>query len=116
MIDCALRRRTAPFVMQLHGRCITDRVAVGPGAGQTLFTLQTVPARLQGLEGSTSGAATSGGFSLHAGIGIQPGRRAKLERLRRYVSRPPVATDRSSCGDELGAAPEAGTRDRDQGL
>ena len=51
-------------------------------------------ARLQGLEGNINGAATSGGFSLHAGIDIQPGQRAKLERLCRYVSRPPVATER----------------------
>ena len=44
-------------------------------------------ARLQGLEGNANGAATSGGFSLHAGIDIQPGQRAKLERLCRYASR-----------------------------
>jgi hypothetical protein len=33
---------------------------------------------------------------LHAGIGIgiAPQERAKLERLYRYVSRPPVATER----------------------
>jgi hypothetical protein len=34
------------------------------------------------------------GFSLHAGLEIQPGKRAKLERLCRYASRPPVATPR----------------------
>lgn len=38
--------------------------------------------------------ARAGGFSLHAGLGIQPGQRAKLERLCRYVSRLPVAVDR----------------------
>ncbi len=38
--------------------------------------------------------ARAGGFSLHAGIDIQPGQRAKLERLCRYASRPPVATER----------------------
>ena len=36
----------------------------------------------------------AGGFSLHAGIDIDPGQRQKLERLCRYVSRPPVAVDR----------------------
>jgi hypothetical protein len=49
---------------------------------------------LHGLEGDHNGAARAGGFSLHAGIDIQPGQRAKLERLCRYVSRPPVATER----------------------
>jgi hypothetical protein len=50
--------------------------------------------RLQGLEGDPNGAARADGFSLHAGIDIAPGQRAKLERLCRYVSRPPVATER----------------------
>jgi len=40
------------------------------------------------------GSARAGGFSLHAGIDIQPGQRQKLERLCRYISRPPVAVDR----------------------
>ena len=38
---------------------------------------------------------------MHAGIDIAPGQRARLERLCRYVSRPPVATERmalTSCG------------------
>ncbi|MBK7249884.1 MAG: transposase [Gammaproteobacteria bacterium] len=73
---------------------ITYRIAVGPRAGQKLFTLQTVPPRLQGLEGDPNGAARAGGFSLHAGIDIAPDQRPKLERLCRYVSRPPVATER----------------------
>lgn len=33
---------------------------------------------------------------MHAGIDIAPGQRAKLERLCRYVSRPPVAVDRTA--------------------
>lgn len=34
------------------------------------------------------------GFSLHAGIGVEVDQRAKLERLARYVSRPPVSEER----------------------
>ena len=56
----------------LLGHSITYRIAMGPRAGQKLFTLQTVPARLQGLEGDPNGAARAGGFSLHAGIDIEP--------------------------------------------
>jgi len=52
-----------------------------------------VPA--QGEEGEgRNGAARAGGFSLHAGLDIQTGQRAKLERLCRYVSRPPLAVER----------------------
>jgi hypothetical protein len=78
----------------LLGHSITYRIAVGPRAGQKLFTLQTVPPRLQGLDGKPNGAARAGGFSLHAGVDIAPNQREKLERLCRYVSRTPVASER----------------------
>jgi outer membrane receptor protein involved in Fe transport len=45
-------------------------------------------------QGDHRSAAEAGGFSLHAGIDIEPHQRTKLERLCRYVSRPPVAEDR----------------------
>ena len=77
----------------LLGHSITYRIAVGPRAGQKLFTLQMVAPRLQGPEGEPNGAARAGGFSLHAGVDIAPNERAKLERLCRYVSRPPVASE-----------------------
>jgi Putative transposase len=44
----------------------------------------------------------AGGFSLHAGVDIAPHQRQKLERLCRYVSRPPRACERlalSASGD-----------------
>ena len=80
----------------LIGDSITYRIAVGPRAGQKLFTLQTLPARAEAgdQQGDHRGAVNAGGFSLHAGIGIAPGQRQKLERLCRYVSRPPVSTER----------------------
>jgi hypothetical protein len=65
---------------------------MGPRAGQKLFTLQKVPAQEE-REGH-NGAARAGGFSLHAGVPIAPHQREKLERLCRYVSRPPVACER----------------------
>jgi hypothetical protein len=67
----------------LIGHSITYRIAVGPRAGQKLFTLQTVPPRLASLEDDPNGAARAGGFSLHAGVAIAPGERARLERLCR---------------------------------
>ena len=78
----------------LLGHSITYRIAVGPRAGQKLFTLQLLPARPPEQQDDPNGAARVGGFSLHAGVDIAPHQRPKLERLCRYVSRPPVATDR----------------------
>lgn len=75
----------------LLGHSITYRVAVGPRAGQKVFSLQTVPAR---ADDSRKGVAQYAGFSLHAGIGVGADQRAKRERLTRYVSRPPVSVER----------------------
>lgn len=76
---------------------ITYRIAVGPRAGQKLFRLQALSAMELGndQQGDHRGAARAG-FSLHAGIDIAPGQRQKLERLCRYVSRPPVAVERTA--------------------
>jgi len=75
---------------------VTYRIAVGPKAGQKIFTLQIVPAREPEPEqqGDHRGAANAGGFSLHAGLGIQPHQREKLERLCRHVSSAPIAVER----------------------
>jgi hypothetical protein len=45
-------------------------------------------------QGEHRDAANAGGFSLHASLDIQPHQREKLERLCRYVSRPPIAVQR----------------------
>jgi ribosomal protein S27E len=76
----------------LLGHSITYRVAMGPRAGQKVFTLQSVPG--QSAEAPQKGLAQAAGFSLHAGIGIEADARTKLERLCRYVSRPAVAEER----------------------
>jgi hypothetical protein len=77
----------------LIGHSITYRIAVGPRAGQKLFTLQTVPLRLQGPALNPNGAARAGGFSLHAGVAIAASR-----------------------GDELGTAAEAVVQERHRDL
>ncbi len=92
--QCHLAAGEASALDDLIGHSITYRIAVGPRAGQKLFTLQTIPVRLTGLDVDPNGAARAGGFSLHAGIDIEPAQREKLERLCRYISRPPVATER----------------------
>jgi hypothetical protein len=77
----------------LLGSSITYRIATGPREGQKVFTLQTLPAEPGALRPEV---AESSGFSLHAGIAAKASQRDKIERLARYVSRPPVATERLS--------------------
>jgi hypothetical protein len=82
---------TGGAIDDLLGHSIAYRVAVGPRAGQKVFSLQTVPAREDELR---NGVAQYAGFSLHAGIGVEAEQREKLERLTRYVSRPAVSEER----------------------
>ena len=53
--------------------------------------LQTLPAE---PDAPRPEVAESSGFSLHAGLAAKPSQRDKLERLARYVARPPVAAGR----------------------
>ena len=78
------------------GHSITYRIAVGPRAGQKVFTLQTVPAKARG-KGITVPHWLAG-FRLHAGLDIDVG--------PRYVSRPPLAVDSLA----LAASGQARTR------
>jgi len=77
----------------LLGSSISFRIATGPREGQKLFTLQTLPAE---PDAPRPEVAEGSGFSLHAGVAAKASQRDKVERLARYVSRPPVATGRLS--------------------
>lgn len=77
----------------LLGHSITYRIAVGPQAGRKVFTLQTLPASDEPVDGETGKVA---GFSLHAGVAARAQERQKLERLCRYISRPAVSEKRLS--------------------
>jgi len=76
---------------QLHGSSVTYRIAVGPRQGRKVFTLQTLPA-----SDPEVWVGNVGGFSLHAGVASKAHQRKKLERLCRYIARPPVAEKRLS--------------------
>ncbi|MFK7957594.1 MAG: transposase, partial [Lysobacterales bacterium] len=80
----------------LLGHSITYRVAVGPRAGQKAFTLQTLPPLTEHHDDEPPYLAKANGFSLHAGVCAQAFERDKLERLCRYITRPPVADQRIS--------------------
>lgn len=72
---------------------VTYRIAVGPQAGRKVFTLQTLPASNEPVDGEASKMA---GFSLHAGVAARAGECQKLERLCRCISRPAVSEKRLS--------------------
>ena len=73
----------------MHGSSITYRIAVGPRQGRKVFTLQTMPA-----SDPEEWVGKVDGFSLHAGVATKAHERKKLERICRYVARPPVSEQR----------------------
>ena len=77
----------------LLGHSITYRIALGPHQDRKAFTLQTLPAATDSIDGKLARAA---GFSLHAGVACEAHEREKLERLCRTITRPAVSTERLS--------------------
>jgi len=74
----------------LAGHSITYRIAVGPQREGKVFTLQTLPD--SGWEdGPAVAPGNVAGFSLHAGVAVKSNQRDKLERVCRYICRPPVS-------------------------
>ena len=78
----------------LQAAACTYRIAFGPRKGQKVLSLQTVP---PGASEITSPRCVSDlGFSLHANTACGAQDCTTLERLCRYITRPPVATRRLS--------------------
>lgn len=88
----------ADALTPLHSASITYRIVLGPQQGRKVFTawaapVQTLPPCADDLPSTVGKEA---GFSLHAGVAARAHERDKVERLCRYVSRPPVAESRLS--------------------
>lgn len=75
---------------------VARRIATGRRAGQRMLRVGDCidPDDLPALEGKR--CASVSGVSLHANVAVPARDRRRLERLCRYVARPPVATERLS--------------------
>ena len=76
---------------------IQYRVILGPHAGHKTLTLRD-PTRVSGSQSEKPFTVARDGFSLNAAVACQPWQRQRLERLCRYVTRPPLALERLSVG------------------
>jgi hypothetical protein len=85
-----------PLLAALYDASVRGRVATGPRAGQRVqrFGDRIDVGDLPTLSGPRCAAV--GGLSLHANVAVPPRDRKRLERLCRYVARPPLATERLS--------------------
>jgi hypothetical protein len=85
-----------PLLAALYGASVRGRIAVGPRAGQRVIRVgDRVDPELV-ASGQASRCVSIAGISLHADVCVPARDRARLERLCRYVARPPVASERLS--------------------
>ena len=75
----------------MQAASIQGRLALGPRAGRKAQTTQVVGGRRWELPPR---CATADGYCVHAGVVIGARNRSGLERLCRYVCRPPLAKER----------------------
>ncbi|MBW2235854.1 MAG: transposase [Deltaproteobacteria bacterium] len=85
-----------PLLAALYGASVAGRIATGRRAGERVVRVGDCidPDGLPALEGER--CASASGVSLHANVAVPARDRRRLERLCRYVARPPVATKRLS--------------------
>ena len=101
--DDPLAKRN-PVLAAIYAAALQGLAALGESAGRPLVRIgredRAVP---RGQEETKFRCAVLGGFSLHAGVSVAGRDRAGLERLCRYVGRPPLAAKRlEERPDELG--------------
>ncbi len=79
---------------RLQAGSATYRFTLGPNKGKKALTLKTVPENDHNT--MTGLVANNSGFSLHAGVAMAGNERDKIEKICRYIARPPVAIERLS--------------------
>jgi hypothetical protein len=88
-----------PLFARAVAASLQGRVALGPRAGQPVRRLRSAAA----VTPTGRRSARLEGFSLHADVAVPARRRDQLEKLCRYIVRPPLALERltESTGGQL---------------
>ena len=86
----------APLLAELCAASVRGRIAAGPRAGRPLLRLGDRIDVEDAVAASGPRCANVAGVSLHANVCAPARDRKRLERLCRYVSRPPIASERLS--------------------
>jgi len=84
---------------QFSAASLSYQVILGPNAGSRVLTLRN-PVTTTPASTSKPFTVARDGFSLNAAVSCQAHQRTKLERLCRYVARPPLALERLTVTDD----------------
>ena len=92
------------LILDLQGASIQNKIAMGERQGQPVRKIGSFgePGELPFIAGHMS--ASLGGFSLHAAVCMRADQRLELEKLCRYLARPPIAEgrlERSEAGEVI---------------
>ena len=90
----SLERPDDDALAVLESASVRYRIAVGPVAGCKTLRVQAPGVLSTAAQLTKRLTATRDGFSLNAAVACGAGERKKLERLCRYVARPPLALER----------------------
>jgi hypothetical protein len=90
-----------PLLAMLMAASIRSRIATGPEAGRPWRRLgdrvdpvESGETGVEAISGAPPRCVRQGGMSLHADVAVPARDRRRLERLCRYMARPPLAVDR----------------------
>ena len=89
-------------LQQLSGAAVRYRIALGPQAGRKTMTLRNPSAMADEPTLTKPFTAARDGFSINGAVACEANARSQLERVCRYMARPPIAEQRLSIdGDGL---------------
>ncbi len=83
-----------PLMAALYAAAVQRKIAMEVDAGQPVVRLGNAALAADPVDAGSTRCAALGGFSLHAGVAIGASDRAGLERVCRYMGRPPLASER----------------------
>jgi len=86
-----------PLLARCYAASVQGMVTIGKRAGQRLLRLDGIaPGDIHHSPDQHPARAPAHGFNLHAGVRIKADDRARLERVLRYILRPPICSQRLS--------------------
>jgi hypothetical protein len=85
-----------PLLADLYAASVRSRIAMGDRAGLGVLRIGKLVDPEEGAFVAGRRCAVIDGVSLHANVAVPEGDRRRLEKLCRYIARPPVSTERLS--------------------
>ena len=89
-----------PLLAKIYAASVQGHTAMGPRAGRRLLRMGELVDPEESASLDNPRCTSIDGVSLHANVAVPARDRRRLERLCRYVTRPPIATQRLSRLDD----------------